>query len=90
MIESLKRCAGEEQVRLIRRQPDSTIMKIVEGSAWNLMRLVLVHWVRSGNKLRRNYPGAYRGRADPALAGDNVQTTSLVMDSASSTTVPLA
>ena len=36
MIESLKRCAGEERVRLIRRQPDSTIMKIVEGWARNL------------------------------------------------------
>jgi D-erythronate 2-dehydrogenase len=36
MIESLKRCAGIERVRLIRREPDSTIMRIVEGWARNL------------------------------------------------------
>jgi D-erythronate 2-dehydrogenase len=31
MIESLGRCAGSERIKLIRRVPDSTIMKIVEG-----------------------------------------------------------
>jgi D-erythronate 2-dehydrogenase len=31
MIESLGRCAGPERIKLIRRVPDSTIMKIVEG-----------------------------------------------------------
>jgi D-erythronate 2-dehydrogenase len=33
MIESLRRCAGNERVNLIRRSPDSTIMRIVEGWA---------------------------------------------------------
>jgi len=33
MIESLRRCAGGERVNLIRRSPDSTIMRIVEGWA---------------------------------------------------------
>jgi D-erythronate 2-dehydrogenase len=33
MIESLRRCAGEECVKLIRRTPDPTIMRIVEGWA---------------------------------------------------------
>jgi D-erythronate 2-dehydrogenase len=33
MIESLRRCAGEERVKLIRRAPDPVIMRIVEGWA---------------------------------------------------------
>jgi len=33
MIESLRRCAGDERVNLIRRSPDPTIMRIVEGWA---------------------------------------------------------
>ena len=33
MIESLERCAGPDRVELIRRQPDPTIMRIVEGWA---------------------------------------------------------
>jgi nucleoside-diphosphate-sugar epimerase len=33
MIESLRRCAGSERVNLIRRSPDPTIMRIVEGWA---------------------------------------------------------
>lgn len=33
MIESLRRCTGEERVKLIRREPDPTIMRIVEGWA---------------------------------------------------------
>jgi D-erythronate 2-dehydrogenase len=36
MIESLERCAGQDRVKLIRRQPDPTIMRIVEGWARNL------------------------------------------------------
>ncbi|HEX6567185.1 MAG TPA: D-erythronate dehydrogenase [Chthoniobacterales bacterium] len=36
MIESLERCAGADRVNLIRREPDSTIMRIVEGWARNL------------------------------------------------------
>jgi D-erythronate 2-dehydrogenase len=36
MIESLERCAGQDRVKLIRREPDSTIMRIVEGWARNL------------------------------------------------------
>ena len=30
-IESLRRVGGEKAVRLIRREPDATIMRIVEG-----------------------------------------------------------
>ena len=33
MIESLRRCAGDERVNLIQRSPDPTIMRIVEGWA---------------------------------------------------------
>lgn len=33
MIDSLRRCAGEERMKLIRREPDPTIMRIVEGWA---------------------------------------------------------
>jgi nucleoside-diphosphate-sugar epimerase len=33
MIDSLRRCAGQERVKLIRREPDPTIMRIVEGWA---------------------------------------------------------
>jgi nucleoside-diphosphate-sugar epimerase len=36
MIESLERCAGPDRVKLIRREPDATIMRIVEGWARNL------------------------------------------------------
>jgi len=36
MIESLERCAGADRVKLIRREPDPTIMRIVEGWARNL------------------------------------------------------
>jgi D-erythronate 2-dehydrogenase len=36
MIESLERCAGRDRVKLIRREPDTTIMRIVEGWARNL------------------------------------------------------
>ena len=36
MIESLERCAGAERARLIRRQPDPVIARIVEGWARNL------------------------------------------------------
>ena len=36
MIESLQRCAGAERARLIRRQPDPFIARIVEGWARNL------------------------------------------------------
>jgi nucleoside-diphosphate-sugar epimerase len=36
MIESLGRCAGAERVKLIRRQPDPVIMRIVEGWPRNL------------------------------------------------------
>jgi D-erythronate 2-dehydrogenase len=36
MIESLQRCAGAERARLIRRQPDPVIARIVEGWARNL------------------------------------------------------
>jgi nucleoside-diphosphate-sugar epimerase len=36
MIESLERCAGPDRVKLIRREPDTTIMRIVEGWARNL------------------------------------------------------
>jgi nucleoside-diphosphate-sugar epimerase len=36
MIESLERCAGSDRVKLIRREPDPTIMRIVEGWARNL------------------------------------------------------
>jgi D-erythronate 2-dehydrogenase len=36
MIESLERCAGPDRVKLIRREPDPTIMRIVEGWARNL------------------------------------------------------
>jgi D-erythronate 2-dehydrogenase len=35
MIESLRRVAGEKPVRLIRREPDPVIMRIVEGWAQN-------------------------------------------------------
>jgi len=33
MIESLRRCAGDERANLIHRSPDATIMRIVEGWA---------------------------------------------------------
>jgi nucleoside-diphosphate-sugar epimerase len=33
MIESLERCAGADRVKLIRREPDPTIMRIVDGWA---------------------------------------------------------
>ena len=36
MIESLERCTGPDRVKLIRREPDPTIMRIVEGWARNL------------------------------------------------------
>ena len=36
MIESLERCTGPDRVKLIRREPDTTIMRIVEGWARNL------------------------------------------------------
>jgi nucleoside-diphosphate-sugar epimerase len=36
MIESLQRCTGPERARLIRRQPDPVIARIVEGWARNL------------------------------------------------------
>jgi D-erythronate 2-dehydrogenase len=36
MIASLERCAGPDRVKLIRRAPDTTIMRIVEGWARNL------------------------------------------------------
>ena len=36
MIESLERCAGPERVKLIRREPDPTIMRIVDAWARNL------------------------------------------------------
>ena len=36
MIASLEHCAGPERVKLIRRQPDPTIMRIVDGWARNL------------------------------------------------------
>jgi nucleoside-diphosphate-sugar epimerase len=36
MIESLQRCAGADRARLIRRQPDPVIARIVEGWARNL------------------------------------------------------
>jgi D-erythronate 2-dehydrogenase len=36
MIESLGRCAGAERVKLIKRQPDPVIMRIVEGWARKL------------------------------------------------------
>jgi nucleoside-diphosphate-sugar epimerase len=36
MIESLKRCAGADRARLIRRQPDPVIARIVEGWPRNL------------------------------------------------------
>ena len=36
MIESLGRCAGAERVKLIRRQPDPVIMRMVEGWPRNL------------------------------------------------------
>jgi D-erythronate 2-dehydrogenase len=36
MMESLQRCAGAERARLIRRQPDPVIARIVEGWARNL------------------------------------------------------
>ena len=36
MIESLERCAGSDRVKLIRRQPDPIIMRIVEGWARDL------------------------------------------------------
>jgi D-erythronate 2-dehydrogenase len=36
MIASLERCAGPDRVKLIRREPDPTIMRIVDGWARNL------------------------------------------------------
>ena len=51
-IESLRRVAGDKAVRLIRREPDPTIMRIVEG------------WPRNFNAKRSLALGF---RADPSF-----------------------
>ena len=65
-IDALRRAAGEQAVRLIRHEPDPTIIEMIDGwapaldaSAGRAAR------VRCGEVVRRDHPGAPRGRAAP-------------------------
>ena len=79
-IEALRRVAGDEAVRRIRREPDETIMRIVAGwpRQFDARRALELGLPRRG-ELRRDHPRLHRGRARwPDRSGCLVSRIALV------------